>query len=254
MSRLTRRTLLATGALLALPRGALASEAAASAQGAPSAALRSDGAVALQPLGTVPSEADLSLVERALGALYALRVERLPRIALPRSAFYPPRRRWRAEKILDFLDEHRPTTALRVLGITTADISTTKGEHADWGILGLAQLGGTPCVVSSFRCRRGAKSAEHARVRLGKVVVHEVGHTLGLPHCPRPGCLMEDAGGKAVTTDREYDLCSLCRARLAHLGWKLGAEPPPWKRPLAAVSEIERSAGGPLTYSDLRPR
>jgi archaemetzincin len=219
MQRLTRRSLLAAGALLALPNGALALEA--------------ERAVALQPLGTAPSEADLALVERALFAFYGLRVERLPEVALPRSAFYAPRRRWRAEKILAFLEEKRKKAALRVVGITTADISTTKGDHADWGILGLAELGGTPCVVSSFRCRRGTKSAEHARVRLGKVVVHELGHTLGLPHCPTRGCLMEDAGGKAVTTDREYDLCSLCRGRLAELGWKLGAGPPPWQRPSA---------------------
>jgi len=62
--------------------------------------------------------------------------------------------------------------------------------------------------------------------------VHEIGHTLGLQHCPNVGCLMEDAEGKVATCDREYDLCAECRARLAANGHAL--ERPraiPWPRP-----------------------
>jgi archaemetzincin len=48
-------------------------------------------------------------------------------------------------------------------------------------------------------------------VRLAKVAVHEIEHTLGLPHCPTHGYLMEDAEGKVVTVDRGRDFCARCQ-------------------------------------------
>ena len=84
-------------------------------------------------------------------------------------------------------------------------------------------------MISRFRCAKTARDDEQARVRLAKVAVHEIGHTLGLPHCPNAGCLMEDAAGKAATTDGEYDLCADCRAKLNN---QLKAHPEiPWPRP-----------------------
>jgi archaemetzincin len=46
-----------------------------------------------------------------------------------------------------------------VLGLTAADISTTKGEIVDWGVMGLGSLDGTAGVISSFRCRTARRAA-----------------------------------------------------------------------------------------------
>ncbi len=52
-------------------------------------------------------------------------------------------------------------------------------------------------------------------MRLVKVVNHELGHTLGLPHCPSAGCLMEDAKGTIVTVDNETGaFCDGCKKKL----------------------------------------
>jgi archaemetzincin len=75
-------------------------------------------------------------------------------------------------------------------------------------------------VISTFRCKRDVTPNE-ATIRLGKVSVHEIGHTFGLEHCPNRGCLMEDAQGKVATSDREYDLCVDCRGQLARAGYGL---------------------------------
>lgn len=184
------------------------------------------------PLGDALPDEDLAFVERALLAFYDVEVRRLPRQALPKSAYYPKRKRYRAERLLSFLETRMPEGGLRILGLTGVDISTSKPPHEDWGILGLANMNEAPCVVSAFRCKRLAKSAEHARIRLGKVCVHEIGHTLGLPHCPSQGCLMEDGGGSVLTTDSEYDLCAaLCRPRLLRAGYALSSsQDVPWKR------------------------
>jgi archaemetzincin len=101
------------------------------------------------------------------------------------------------------------------MGITASDISTTKGEHKDWGIFGLGAIGGRASVVSSFRLRRGA-SADRFRHRWRMTVLHEFGHTLGRDHCPTPRCVMEDYGGAVATVDAEDGrYCDACRAGIA---------------------------------------
>jgi archaemetzincin len=190
--------------------------------------------VALQPLGDAIPEGDVTAVAQALRAMYGVEARVLPRAALPKSAWYPPRRRWRAERILDVLEAQRPAEAVRILGLTAADISTTKDAFVDWGILGLGNLSGTAGVLSTFRCKMKARDAAQARERFAKVAVHEYGHTLGLEHCVSPGCLMRDAEGKVKSTDEEGDLCPACRAKLRAKGWVL-PEPPtlPWAQPRA---------------------
>ena len=146
---------------------------------------------------------------------------------LPQVAFYAERGRYRAEKLLDHLTTLHEG-AFRVLGVTAADISTTKGNVADWGILGLASIDGHACVLSSFRCRRGARDSRHATERLGKTSVHELGHTFGLEHCKTRGCLMQDGGGTVLTTDGERDLCPECRSKIGARGLLRAPAQSPW--------------------------
>lgn len=179
-------------------------------------------AIVVVPLGAVPA-VEVRTVERALAAFYAGRIAVSASMPLPRSAFYVPRKRYRAERLLQALETGAPSGAFRVLGLTHVDISTTKGDVYDWGILGLATIDGRVGILSSFRCRRGAKDAQHVAHRLGKTAVHELGHTFGLEHCPNRGCLMEDGQGTVATTDRECDLCKACREKLGSK--RLLAEP-----------------------------
>lgn len=138
-------------------------------------------------------------------------------LPLPDAAYYRPRRRYRAERLLTFLNERFAARAAphRVLGLTSRDISTSTERFEDWGILGLADLGGRAAVVSSFRMRRRARSAEHALFRMTTTAVHEAGHTLGLPHCDEPRCIMRDAEGTMATVDAgDGALGPACRALL----------------------------------------
>lgn len=107
--------------------------------------------VRLVPMGRFPA-ALVSVVERALRAELGVTVERAAARPLPRHAYYPPRRRFRAERLLDYLVDLAGAApeATKVLGLTAVDISTTKGRHADWGVFGLGELGGRAAVVSTY--------------------------------------------------------------------------------------------------------
>ncbi len=182
--------------------------------------------VVVQPLGP-GSAPPAALVGDSLAALYDVDLHVAKVEPLPAAAFYPARGRYRAEKLLEHLTALHES-AFRVLGVTATDISTTKGNVFDWGILGLASIDGRACVLSSFRCRRSARDSRHAAERLGKTAVHELGHTFGLEHCPTRGCLMHDGEGTVLTTDAERDLCSACRGKLAARGFLRANARSPW--------------------------
>lgn len=173
-------------------------------------------AVAVIPLGAFPDEL-LREIERGIAAELGAAVLVQPAIPLPRSAFYPPRGRYRAERILDHLRPRVRPPATRILGVTQADISTTAHGVRDWGVLGYGDVAGTACVISTFRCRMNSPSEAQTRFRMVTTCIHEVGHTLGLAHCPDTSCLMTDARGSVRTVDRTSGrLCARCR-RLAGL-------------------------------------
>jgi archaemetzincin len=186
----------------------------------------------IQPLGKEIPNDEMTLVKQALAGFYNLQIRVLPPVDLPEQAFYQPRKRYRAERILTFLLEKLTADGDRILGLTGVDISTEKGNIKDWGIVGLANLGGKECVISTYRCRQSSVERTSAPIILAKVAVHEVGHTLGLGHCSTRGCLMEDAGGMLRACNREFDICPRCRSKLKENGYMLPDQPQiPWPRP-----------------------
>jgi archaemetzincin len=184
-------------------------------QALPVRAADSTRVIAVQPLGPVKKElvaAVRSEIERRYKAVVVVR----DGVPMPSEAYYSPRNRYRAEKLLDYLDRI-DRTSNRIIGLTTYDISTTKGIYPDWGILGLGSMSGHACVVSTFRMRMTEVSDAVFGNRLAKVVVHELGHTFGLAHCPASSCIMEDARGTVRTVDREKDFCDRCKKRLSDI-------------------------------------
>ncbi len=134
-------------------------------------------------------------------------------VALPKKSYYPARNRYRADSIINWLSE-RVTINQIIAGLTTKDISATKGNYLDWGIMGLGQCPGNACVVSSFRLK------DLSNEQLFKVVIHELGHTQGLEHCLVKTCFMRDAEGRNPT-DEEIEFCPSCKKVLLSKGWKL---------------------------------
>jgi archaemetzincin len=88
-------------------------------------------------------------VEQKIKSFYP-KVVVLPKINLPKQAYYKPRNRYRADSILAFLRQSKARDYV-FIGLTNKDISNTKGSIEDFGVLGLGYCPGSACVASTFR-------------------------------------------------------------------------------------------------------
>lgn len=141
-------------------------------------------------------------------------VKILPSIPFPENSLNEAKTRHRADSLIKFLDSQTPDNAMTI-GLTNKDISTTKGDHKDWGVMGLGYCPGKACIASTFRLKKEKRTEQ-----LFKVAIHELGHTEGLRHCPEKSCFMRDAKGKN-TKDEEKEFCVKCKATLVAAGWML---------------------------------
>ncbi len=173
--------------------------------------------VAVQPF----TGFDSALSEYAaseIEAFYGFSTEILPPRELPAAACYKPRNRYRADSLLNWLAREKPDRANFIMGLTSKDISCTKEPYEDWGIFGYGYMPGPSCVVSTFRLRKNGAGEDLFRERFAKVLLHELGHNLGLKHCPAEGCMMSDANGTIVTVDHEKkSLCESCRKQISSI-------------------------------------
>lgn len=165
--------------------------------------------VKIIPLGNV----DKKRVDKLYTSLKVIlpETELLAQEPLPEKSYYKPRNRFRADSIISFLRDRAGTNEVW-LGITSQDISTTKNQNADYGVMGLGYQPGNACVASDFRLRD--------KNSIFKVAIHELGHTTGLPHCSQKTCYMRDADGGNPTAE-ETGFCASCKKHLLLKGWLL---------------------------------
>lgn len=171
--------------------------------------------IGIQPYNGI-KEANIDSVKNILENTYQLKVIVLDEINLPKSAYTTVRSaRYRADSLIRIQSRNIPDSISIIIGLTHKDISTTKYDsetkeikkpkntYKDWGIFGLGQVGGNSCVVSTNRLHKGV-SSKTFYTRLTRIATHEVGHVLGLPHCPTPKCVMNDANESIKTIDKNW--------------------------------------------------
>lgn len=178
--------------------------------------------VGIQPFGDI-SLSEIDSVKSSIIEMYEFEVVILNHQPLPKNAYteirYP---RYRADTLVQWLSDNRPDSIDIIVGLTNKDISVTKykgntreikepvWQYSDFGIFGLGRVGGHACVVSSNRLNGNASTKAFYK-RLTRITCHEVGHVLGLHHCPKEGCLMNDANEKIATIDNSSGvLCESC--------------------------------------------
>lgn len=167
--------------------------------------------ILVQPFSDMNSE-DVLKISNDIRKIYP-KLKILNSINFPESSYYIPRNRYRADSIIKFLNQIAPKNSV-IIGLTNKDISATKGNVKDFGIMGLGFRPGNACVASSFRLNKSNRNEQFF-----KVAIHEIGHTQGLKHCVEKNCFMRDAEGKNPT-DEETDFCKKCKNYLENKNWK----------------------------------
>ena len=174
--------------------------------------------IVIQPFeGLPPSTADFVKVK--LSEIYSGEVTINEPIPLPKKALNQDRSRYRADSLIRFLDSFVKEGQL-IIGLTSNDISITKGKDPDYGIMGLGFSPGKSCIAPTFRLK-----GDNRQEKLFKLAIHELGHTQGIAqtptkHCPEKTCLMRDAEGKDHW-DELNGFCSKCKPVLIDAGWAL---------------------------------
>lgn len=172
---------------------------------------KADITILVQPFSDLPKD-KVDFVVNEIKKVYP-KVKLLDKIDLPENSYYKPRNRYRADSLIHFLSKKTDKNFVTI-GITSKDISSTKGNIKDFGIMGLGYKPGKACLASSFRLNKNKINEQ-----LFKVALHELGHTQGLHHCPEKECFMRAAEGKNPT-DEEKDFCEKCKALLIKKNWQ----------------------------------
>lgn len=136
-------------------------------------------------------------------------------IELPKEYYYKPRDRYRGTGLLDDLMKLR--NGGYALGLTNKIIYDENEISPTFGIFGISYEGDSVSVISSLRPKTLKPLSDD---ELQELMLHELGHAFGLPHCKDERCMMVDAehGNKFAHTQ---SFCSSCRNYLNNKGWTL---------------------------------
>lgn len=163
--------------------------------------------VHITPLGKV-SERQLILIKGWVKSFYGFNCVIDKQEPLTKDLLAKSQTRYEASKIIKKYKSNK-----NILLLTNVDIVyfNKVKNIKEYGIIGLGYKPGNTCVVSTFRIKNTTKNKFIDR--LNKVVLHEIGHNLGLPHCKYDKkCLMNDANGTVKQIDQEKIwLCSNCK-------------------------------------------
>jgi archaemetzincin len=142
------------------------------------------------------------------------------------------RRQYNSSELLRQVFTRRPCGSLRTIALTRCDLFIPMLSF----VYGQAQLGGAAAIVSVARLEQEfyglPADRQLLRERTRKEVLHELGHTFELIHCPDRICAMS-----LSTNINQLDLkapkyCEACRALIAD-GIEQAISAPLGPRPLA---------------------
>lgn len=128
------------------------------------------------------------------------------------------RRQYDGNKLMKLVESEFADTSGKIVALFNVDLFIPILTF----IFGQAYLGGRIAIASKFRLRNehyGMKPNELLLLdRFTKEVIHELGHAMGLIHCPNPECVMRSSTYVEDIDQKSQSFCKVCRKNLAEPG------------------------------------
>jgi archaemetzincin len=167
--------------------------------------------ITLKPLGNIADEIMEELKDR-VGGIFQCPAEIKAGFSDLTQAYNPERKQYFSSKLLALLG--KAGREERVIGIADVDLYVPRLNF----VFGEADIASRTAIVSLCRLRQeyyGLAPDEALFLeRATKEIVHELGHTFGLGHCPNNKCVMHFSNSLADTDLKEAHLCNKCQPKI----------------------------------------
>ena len=166
------------------------------------------GSIIIQPY--LPEDRiDKKLLTGRLESIFKIPVRWNQPVHTPEIAFDRSRGQYLGSYFLRDLLKYREEKSI-LLGIVSRDIY----EPGMNFVFGVASSYTKTAVISTYRLHNSLYGLpENAHLfmdRVTKEAVHEIGHVLGLPHCPDPECVMHFSNSLLDTDRKGFHFCPSC--------------------------------------------
>jgi archaemetzincin len=167
--------------------------------------------ITLKPLGNIADEIMERLKDR-VGGIFHCPVEIKAGFGNLAQAYDPQKKQYLSSKLLASLGEAGRDE--RVVGIADVDLYVPRLNF----VFGEADIVSGTAIISLCRLRQEyyglAPDDALFLKRATKEIVHEMGHTFGLGHCPNNKCVMHFSNSLADTDLKEALFCNKCRPKI----------------------------------------
>lgn len=169
--------------------------------------------IGIIPFGNIPEKV-LQEVKTQICSDFKRDVVILKKFPLPSYAYSKKRGQYFSSLILDRLKNIKDEKFEKILGIIDVDLYVPALNF----VFGEADIIEGVCIVSIFRLREEfyklPADEDLFLQRVKKEVVHELGHTYGLIHCPYSRCVMHFSNSISDVDTKLLNFCPKCFRKL----------------------------------------
>jgi archaemetzincin len=167
--------------------------------------------ITLRRLGNIADEIMQELKDK-VAAIFHCPVEIEAGFGDLTQAYSPKRKQYLSSELLSSLG--KTEKGKRVVGVADVDLYVPRLNF----VFGEASVASGTAIVSLYRLKQEyyglAPNEALFLQRATKEIVHELGHTFGLGHCPNIKCVMHFSNGLADTDLKEVYFCGSCRPKI----------------------------------------